>query len=566
MIPLVKKTIGEAKMQKVIEKMQEKSLELTSLLDLKEKTIKKLANEFTLTRGLAYFNQGKINNPIIWNQTIQAEIVGTGLSNYVTSVNIKNNKLNATCTCPSEEHLCKHTVALLYAWIKNRDSFKDITKVESSLTRMRKEELIELLMKVIKKDPGIISVLNLDTSKEIYENRRYGEHAVLPLEFEIKDYQQLTNLLNKLKEIKEIAKTYLKKDDFQNGLKILQTIIHQSVTNYKKRCDIDGLFAEFIEECFHDYSKFSAKFSIPQKEGFFNSFIELYLQDAGGFTQAILELILTQCHNQADYDKLEVIILAKLPDLKEDEEKERIIELLLELYDKKGDNERYLEVCKNHLNNWRDYVRLCDKLQQLGREKEAIQWYQKAIEIAEKYPKLILKKKLAILYEKTNNINEALNLNFDVFKEEGELELYKRMKGLVSDLNTWERIKNNILLFLGKTKNYPLFIEILLYEKDIDSAIKIALLPRQRVTDIKKVAKQAMDKRPTQAIRLFKRLIHYYIGLKRKDDYKMAREYCEEVKELYKRLNQEDVWERYIARIKRLNASKKLLLEALEGI
>ncbi|MEW6095506.1 MAG: hypothetical protein AB1567_03125 [bacterium] len=553
-------------MQKFIEKRANKSLVATSLLELTEEKIKKLANYSTLTRGLMYFNEGRIINPIVWDQTIQAEVVGSGLSNYVASVNIKNNEVNTNCNCPSAEHLCKHTIALLYAWIKNRDSFKEITQLESSLGRMRKEELIGLLMEMIKKDPHIISVLNLDTPKKTPENRRYGDHAVLPLEFEIKDYQQLNNLLDKLKGIKETAKNYFKKDEFQNGLKILQVIIQQSVTNYKKRYDVDGLFAEFIEECVYDYSSISSKFSFPQKEVFFNDFIELYLQDTGGFAPSILELILTQCHNQTDYDKLERMLLAKLSDLKEDEQKENIIELLLEVYDKKGDNDRYLEVCKNNLNNWRNCVRLCDKLQQLGKENEAIQWYQKAIEVYEKYPKLILKKNLALLYEKTNNINSALNLYFDVFKEEGELESYKKMKGLFSGLDRWEKIRNNILLFLGKAKKYPLLIELLLYEKDIDSAIKIALLPNQRVYDIKKVAKQAIDKKPTQAIRLFKRLIDYYIGLRRKDDYQMAKEYCQEVKKLYKKLNQEHIWERYIERVKRLNATKRLLLEELEGI
>lgn len=546
--------------------MNGKSSELTSLLDLKEKTIEKIAKYPALTKGLIYFNEGKIINPIVWGKTIQSEIMGSGLINYVVSVDITNNKMNASCNCSSKEQLCKHAVALLYAWIKTPETFKEITKIESSLGRMRKEELIGLLMKLIKNDPGIISVLDIDMSEKTYENRRYGDQAILPLEFEIKDYQQLSNLLAKLKEIKDTAKFYFKKEEFENGLKILQAIIQQSIINYKKKYDVDELFAEFIEECIDDYSKFKSKFSISEKkEVFFNDFIELYLQDIGGFAPSILKLILTQCHNQADYDKLERLILAKFSDLKE-EQKESIIELLLELYDKKGDNDRYLEVCKNNLNNWRNCVRLCDKLQQLGKEDAAIQWYQKTLTFSEKYPKLILKKKLALLYEKTNNINEALNLHFDIFKEEGGLESYQKMKSLFGESDRWEKIKNNILLFLGKAKRYPLLIEILLYEKDIDSAIKIALLPNQRVSDIKKVAIQSIDKKPTQTIRLFKRLIEYYIGLKRKDDYKMAKKYCQRVKKLYKRLNQEHIWERYIERVKRLNSSKKLLLDELEDI
>jgi len=540
---------------------------ITSLADLKEETIKKLANYTTLNRGLAYFKEGRIINPIVWNQTIQAEIIGSGLSNYVVSVEVKNNKLNAYCSCPSEEYLCKHTIALLYAWIKTSENFKEIAKVESSFEKMKKEELIKLLLKLVKKDPSILSTLNFDISKNGYEKRRYGEQAILPLEFKLQDYQQLNNLLAKLKEIKNMSQNYLERHDFLNGLKILQSIIQQSITNYKKRQDVNGLLAEFIEGCLYDYSKISSKFTMPQKEVFFNDFIQLYLQDRSGFTPSILELILSQSHNQEDYNTLERIILGKLPTLKDNQQKEGLIELLLEVYDKKGDNNRYLEVCKNNLHSWRICIRLGDKLQLLGRENDAIQWYEKVIsEVSEENPILILKKRLAALYEKTKKKNEALQLYFEIFKEQGDLESYKKMRELFNELTKWEKIKNNILLFLGKEKKYHLLIEILLYEQDIDSAIKIALLPNQRVTDIKRVAVESMDKRPTQSIRLFKRLIEYYISLRRKDDYKLAKEYSQEVKGLYKKLNQENLFKRYIERIKRLNQGKKLLLEELEEI
>ncbi|MFH1563652.1 MAG: hypothetical protein ABIF11_09625 [Nitrospirota bacterium] len=453
----------------------------------------------------------------------------------------------------------------------------DLAKIESFIAKMRKEEIIEVLMNIIKKDPGVISTLNLNTSEvlpRVVENRKYGDQAILPLQFETGDYQQSKNLLTKLKGIKNTAKncferskpqrSKLQKDDFQNGLKILNTIIQQSIRNYKKTYDMDGLFSEFIEECLDDFLKL--ELTISQKEIFFNDFIELYLKNTGGFAPSILELILKQCENLVDYIKLERMLLAKLSGLP-DKHKEGIIELLLEVYDKKGNIKRYLEVCKNNLKYWKNCIRLCDKLEQSGKEDEAIQWYQKAIGIfKEKYPKLILKKKLAALYEKTNNVDQALNLHFEVFKEQGDLESYKKMKDLFSQLGKWEKIRNNIVLFLAKTKRYSLLIEILLYEKDINSAVRIALLPNQRLDDIKKVAILAKDKNPTQAIRLFKRLITYYTDLKRRDDYKTAKVYCQEVKKLYRGLNQEHLFKRYIERIKRLNANSKLLLEELEEV
>ncbi|MEW6619329.1 MAG: SWIM zinc finger family protein [bacterium] len=533
-------------------------MEVTSLLDINERIMKKLATSATLARGLAFFTEGKVINSIVFGQTLRGEVIGSGLSNYIASVEIKNKRLNASCNCPSKEPLCRHSAALLYAWLKSKEKFKEITKIEASLGRKKKEELIDLLLKMIKKEPSLISTLNLDIPEKVSENRRYGEQAILPLEFEIQSYQQLCNLLTKLKEIRNTTKNY----EPQMRLKILQSIIYQSIHNYKKTYDIDGLFAEFIEECLDD----CLKFTIPQKQLFFNDFIELYLSDKGGFATSILELVIKQCQTQDDYVTLERILLTKLSELKQDNLKEDIIEFLLELYNKKGDNDRYLEVCMNNLDNWKNCIRLCDKLQQSGKINEAIQWYQKAIDKYEKYPRIILKKKLVSLYEKANMRDEALNLHFDIFKEQDDLESYKKMKALFGELKQWQEIRNNLLLFLGKAKKYPLLIEILLYENEIDSAIKIALLPNQRVTDIKNVAQQAMTKKPTQAIRLFKRLISYYIGLRRKDDYKIAKEYCQQVKKIYQELNQEHTWQKYMKRIKRLNVSNKLLLEELEEI
>ncbi|MEK7273677.1 MAG: hypothetical protein AAB110_00325, partial [Candidatus Desantisbacteria bacterium] len=210
---------------------------------------------------------------------------------------------------------------------------------------------------------------------------------------------------------------------------------------------------------------------------------------------------------------------------------------------------------------------LCDKLESLNRIDEAVRYYKRAVEDGTgKYPKLLMQKKLAELYENHNHKEQALETYISYFDERDDLGIYEKIKKLSGEINTWENTRNKLLISLSKAGKCHTLIDALLKEGDINSCIKLAMMPNQSTKDINRVANAIKTVKPKESIALFKKLINYYITLKRREDYKVAVEYMKDVKDIYSQLDEKQTWEKYIKRLIKQNAKKRVLVEEISPL
>ena len=136
-------------------------LRVVDLIRLKEADVEKLFEPRIFERGIQYYEQGRVERPVVYRKSIMAECRGTQPENYGIRIEVDDGRIVASCTCPYASGNCKHIAAVLYAWLKKPSMFTDLGQAEQLLTRQEKSALVEMVIDMARYDPGVIYVINL---------------------------------------------------------------------------------------------------------------------------------------------------------------------------------------------------------------------------------------------------------------------------------------------------------------------------------------------------------------------------------------------------------------------
>ena len=79
---------------------------------LSEKLLQKMAGDKVFYRGETYYEEGAVKLVSHTMTSVEAEVEGS--FPYFTTLSLKNNQLDATCTCPAMQDygFCKHAVSV----------------------------------------------------------------------------------------------------------------------------------------------------------------------------------------------------------------------------------------------------------------------------------------------------------------------------------------------------------------------------------------------------------------------------------------------------------------------
>lgn len=546
----------------------------SELMELTEEKLEKIGQEHTRIGGSNYFRENRIKNQMVWGRTIVGEIGGSNQEAYKIRIDVTEERIKSTCNCPYGGSYCKHAFALLYTWIRAQNTFKRLENIEFILSKKSNHELITILLDMVKKDPSVIQELHID-EKYLYEtsqekSKRYEDFYRVPSP----GIQQTQELLERLKKFYGTAVNYINQENHHDATKVLQAVILKGLEKYGDVDDSTGILSDFLEECIHLYSGCLSRTlkTLEEKKDIFKQIFELYIKETHGFAHSMMEIITGNCTTHLEYQFVEELCKGRLTGLHEpnqaiEYDREKVIDLLLELYHREGKDDKFISLARQEIDSWRICLRLCDKLESLNKIDEAVRYYKRAIEEGTgKYPKLLMQKKLAELYENHNQKEKALEAYIAYFDERDDLEIYEKIKKLSNETQIWENVRNKILISLSKAGKCHTLIDALLKEGDINSCIKLVMMPNQSTKDINKVADAIKTIKPKESIALFKKLINYYIDLKRREDYKIAAGYLKDVKDMYNQLDEKQVWEKYVKRLIKQNAKKKVLIEEISPL
>ncbi len=173
-------------------------------------------------------------------------------------------------------------------------------------------------------------------------------------------------------------------------------------------------------------------------------------------------------------------------------------------------------------------------------------------------------------YLARNDQPAALEVAETMFRTYPDLEGYKEIRQLATQLGRWETLRPELLAFLEESRNIPLLINIALDEGDIDKAL--ALLKSNDKPDYRfgyyynielTVAKAAEETRPRAAIEIYQKQAEKLIALRERKHYREASKYLAKVRTLYEKLGENEEWTSYITALRERHRTLRALKEEM---
>ncbi len=108
--------------------------------------------------GLSYYETAHIYHAAFYRNSLIGQ-VGNMLETYQVEISIHGMQITGSCTCDESRKLCKHVVALLYAWVQDGRDFIDVSEKIRDIENMKHEELVQAVVNLVRRDPSTLSGL-----------------------------------------------------------------------------------------------------------------------------------------------------------------------------------------------------------------------------------------------------------------------------------------------------------------------------------------------------------------------------------------------------------------------
>jgi uncharacterized Zn finger protein len=157
---------------------------------------------------------------------------------------------------------------------------------------------------------------------------------------------------------------------------------------------------------------------------------------------------------------------------------------------------------------------------------------------------------LATYHETYSDPQTALESYRQLFQVSPSLERYKKLQELAKQAQaTWEPLRKDISKSFEQQKQWPMLIEISLYEQDIERALE--LVSKYPSGNYKaKVAQATEQTKPEAAIALYQQLVGQAIAGRSRPTYQTAAQYLKRIQPLFAATNAQDEWQVYLRKIR----------------
>lgn len=214
---------------------------------LTEPDITRLFDPRIYERGKDYFAEGRVRRAIVYHSSLMADVKGTLPEEYHISVEVRDGNFVASCTCPYAFGYCKHIAAVLYGWVKRPGMFKDLGQSEDVLRRLGRDEIVEIVIDMIRYDPDVVYVINLRLTPAAELPAFMQQEIGNIFSDEYVDYLNVREIVKKLDIFREYASDLYRARDINTSLAVIMPVIEAVIENYTKLDDIDGLMNNFFD-------------------------------------------------------------------------------------------------------------------------------------------------------------------------------------------------------------------------------------------------------------------------------------------------------------------------------
>jgi len=498
--------------------MQTRTIEDLTIDDVHE-----MFDSVIFLRGEEYYDEGLVSiiEPID-SQTIKGIVQGT--QNYNVSILIDaKGEITCECSCPCDFN-CKHAVAVLLKWLSIKKRYKNKLQqgkpsskesLDQLLEKKSKEELIGLIKIMIEKHPEFTSFVKIERKEIVSKVKR--------LFSQFWEWDEVEDLILQLEVILEGIRR--NKQAWNKALfdemSMCSTMMIKNVDNVHDEGDL-GIF---LEDWFETYGELfsTTKSTVNEKKEFIQTVVKWMEKDDYGYDSSYEKALLGMCTTEEDITLIKTGL--EPTELKYPDDEEYYQQFYLELYDKIGMDEKYVEVAKQSGLT----LVLVDKLVSLNRLDEALKICNENIQ--DDFSLGLEIKKIEIL-KKLGKIPELTQSLFSLLEKTGELTYYLKLKQ-ESLKAEWKNYLERIITDAKSKKRFNLLSRIYYTEKDFKKAYEYT----HNIHDLdylELLAKKLTTADPGLACELFKRLCFDWVTKGAGWPYKKSGKMLEAIKRIDK--------------------------------
>ena len=221
---------------------------------LNETHIRELASEKSFERGQTYYRDGALLEPVRQVLELRAQCEGSDYEPYQVSATLGQSGIAETsCTCPYDYGgICKHIVALLLTYVHEPQAFRSIPPLSALLDGRSREELIALIGQMIKREPELLSLVELSVATEQTAQGKPLDVAAYRRQTRRALRHESEHVVEKeLRSLRELAGRAANADDWLNAGAIYHAVLDEAVHSYDdmlREIDEDGRVAVVIDE------------------------------------------------------------------------------------------------------------------------------------------------------------------------------------------------------------------------------------------------------------------------------------------------------------------------------
>lgn len=579
-----------------------------SLPRLTEADVKRYIASPYFERGQSYYRNGHIFDTARRGNQLEGYCEGSAPEPYRIVVTLEKNGISYRCSCPMGGG-CKHTAALLLAWVHHPDSFSAREPIDQTLASKDKDELIALIQEMLKREPELERLLDLP----IPGKTKKGEKRRTPVDPETYrrqiryamrdagDWDALSDIAGEISSIVDLGDQFAEQDDWENAEAVYQAVLDEALPDYGSMQD-EGEVGSEIGRAIEGLGRCLATRAedTEARQAILESLFEVLEWDiaAGGIGMSDeVPGLLEQHATTEDRQEIRKWIITAIKKITGDSwtqnyHREVWGRLLASFSD---DDEDFLKQAEKQglhrpwFEKLVDLGRVAEALEVAGQHLAQSAWGQlQAVETlyaAGYKDEAFAFAKTGLPDEKDGRLAEwvaqesarrgdqatALEIYLARWKVRPELEFYEIMEKLAKKLKQWEALRPRLLTQLEQSNNRALLVDIYLHDKEWDAAWSIAEKeesPRQgwgwgwQGLPLK-VAEASEKQRPAKAIPVYLDTAERLIEQQGRQNYANAAQYLSRARDLLKATKRSDEWELIITSLRERHRSKPALQDEL---
>jgi len=119
--------------------------------------VESLDKNATSGKTQEFYENSQITSAIVYHNRISG-VVGNFVERHQVEITVHQKELASSCTCSKSRRICKHAVALLYAWVNDGNDFTNVEVALQHIRKLKKEELLEIVTNIIRQNPAAIEL------------------------------------------------------------------------------------------------------------------------------------------------------------------------------------------------------------------------------------------------------------------------------------------------------------------------------------------------------------------------------------------------------------------------